>query len=279
MGHARLRGHHTRMWLWLDSFVPSIVDLTVPTFPVSHLSRKPRSLRCEPQQNLLENYPQFLVLLALSSVHRPVAGAIAGAIRLSGFIVYVIGYQVRTVELEKRVEFPGIDAERIYGRDFLGSLIKCKYIFLFCTPEILGYKFHFWKNQQCNDWLYVIMFILAVWEWRANGWGSHVLGACYLPFTPFFSLVYTAMISFQRSVDPSIHPSRLKFRSVRWIDIRWKVEEIFAESLSPFIYVLSRVAQTGNPAKRLNGGFGYLGLLGLVVMSTELSVRLLMSSA
>ncbi|CAN0466601.1 unnamed protein product [Ascophyllum nodosum] len=44
-------------------------------------------------QNILENYPQFLVLLALASVHRPTIAAIAGAIRLMGFVSYALGYQ------------------------------------------------------------------------------------------------------------------------------------------------------------------------------------------
>jgi glutathione S-transferase len=43
-------------------------------------------------QNVLENYPQFLALLGLASVHRPAAAAVLGAIRLVGFIGYVRGY-------------------------------------------------------------------------------------------------------------------------------------------------------------------------------------------
>ncbi|CAN0015706.1 unnamed protein product, partial [Hapterophycus canaliculatus] len=44
-------------------------------------------------QNVLENYPPFLMLLALSSVYRPKVAAVAGAIRLAGFVVYVINYR------------------------------------------------------------------------------------------------------------------------------------------------------------------------------------------
>lgn len=45
-------------------------------------------------QNVLENYPPFLVGLALASVHRPILAAVAGLIRLAGFVAYVKGYQV-----------------------------------------------------------------------------------------------------------------------------------------------------------------------------------------
>lgn len=48
-------------------------------------------------QNVLENYPAFLVLLGLASVNRPTVAAAAGAIRLAGFVAYVLGYRVRHV--------------------------------------------------------------------------------------------------------------------------------------------------------------------------------------
>ncbi|CAM9546710.1 unnamed protein product [Discosporangium mesarthrocarpum] len=35
--------------------------------------------------------------------------------------------------------------------------------------------------------------------------------------------------------------------------------------------------QSGDPAKRMKGAFGYFGLLGMIVMTGELSVRLLLS--
>lgn len=57
-------------------------------------------------QNVLENYPPFLVLLALSSVHRPTLGGLAGAVRLAGFVVYVISYRVR---------YPRVRACLVYG--------------------------------------------------------------------------------------------------------------------------------------------------------------------
>lgn len=47
-------------------------------------------------QNVLENYPQFIILLTLASVNRPAWGAAAGAMRLVGFVLYVKGYQVST---------------------------------------------------------------------------------------------------------------------------------------------------------------------------------------
>ncbi|CAN0326907.1 unnamed protein product [Ascophyllum nodosum] len=53
-------------------------------------------------QNVVENFPQFIVLLALGSVHRPIAAAVAGAIHLGGVIVYVINY--RTGDPEKRLK-------------------------------------------------------------------------------------------------------------------------------------------------------------------------------
>eukprot|EP00752_Nemacystus_decipiens_P014173 g12604.t1 len=51
-------------------------------------------------QNVLENYPAFLVLLVLSSAHRPTVGGLASAVRLAGFVVYVINY--RSGDPEKR---------------------------------------------------------------------------------------------------------------------------------------------------------------------------------
>ncbi|CAM9143789.1 unnamed protein product [Pylaiella littoralis] len=44
-------------------------------------------------QNILENYPAFLLLLGLASVHRPTLAAAGGAVRLAGFVAYVIGYR------------------------------------------------------------------------------------------------------------------------------------------------------------------------------------------
>ncbi|ETW07239.1 hypothetical protein H310_01804 [Aphanomyces invadans] len=43
-------------------------------------------------QNVLENLPVFLALLFVSSVYRPTWAAIAGFVRVVGFVVYVIGY-------------------------------------------------------------------------------------------------------------------------------------------------------------------------------------------
>ena len=45
-------------------------------------------------QNVMENYPQFIVLLTLASVKRPTLAAAAGALRLLGFVLYVKGYRV-----------------------------------------------------------------------------------------------------------------------------------------------------------------------------------------
>ena len=45
-------------------------------------------------QNVLENYPPYLLLLGLASVNRPTVAAAAGAVRLAGFVVYVISYRV-----------------------------------------------------------------------------------------------------------------------------------------------------------------------------------------
>ncbi|OQR81599.1 hypothetical protein THRCLA_23334 [Thraustotheca clavata] len=43
-------------------------------------------------QNMLENLPVFFTLLATSSIFRPGYAAIAGGIRVAGFIAYVQGY-------------------------------------------------------------------------------------------------------------------------------------------------------------------------------------------
>ncbi len=51
--------------------------------------------RSPTSQNLLENYPPFLLLLGLAAVNRPIVAGVAGAIRLAGFVAYVKGYQVR----------------------------------------------------------------------------------------------------------------------------------------------------------------------------------------
>ena len=50
--------------------------------------------RMAASQNVLENYPPYLLLLGLASVNRPTVAAVAGAIRLAGFVVYVISYRV-----------------------------------------------------------------------------------------------------------------------------------------------------------------------------------------
>lgn len=50
-------------------------------------------------QNVLENYPSFLLLLALASVTRPTVAGVAGAVRLAGFVVYVINYRVRIIRV------------------------------------------------------------------------------------------------------------------------------------------------------------------------------------
>ena len=44
-------------------------------------------------QNLLENYHVFLMLLALSCIEHPIAGAACGAVRLAGMVAYALGYQ------------------------------------------------------------------------------------------------------------------------------------------------------------------------------------------
>ncbi|CAM9917010.1 unnamed protein product, partial [Ectocarpus sp. 8 AP-2014] len=51
-------------------------------------------------QNVLENYPPFLLLLGLAAINRPTIAGVAGAVRLAGFVAYVIGY--RTGDPEKR---------------------------------------------------------------------------------------------------------------------------------------------------------------------------------
>ncbi|CAK4138071.1 unnamed protein product [Aphanomyces euteiches] len=43
-------------------------------------------------QNMVENLPVFLSLLIASSIYRPMWAALAGLIRVLGFIVYVISY-------------------------------------------------------------------------------------------------------------------------------------------------------------------------------------------
>ncbi|CAN0418234.1 unnamed protein product, partial [Ectocarpus sp. 13 AM-2016] len=47
-----------------------------------------------------ENYPSFLLLLGLAAINRPTIAGVAGAIRLAGFVAYVIGY--RTGNPDKR---------------------------------------------------------------------------------------------------------------------------------------------------------------------------------
>ncbi|KAL4087537.1 hypothetical protein PRIC1_013427 [Phytophthora ramorum] len=43
-------------------------------------------------QNILENIPIFLALLFTSSIYRPQVAAIAGFIRILGFVLYMRGY-------------------------------------------------------------------------------------------------------------------------------------------------------------------------------------------
>eukprot|EP00611_Tribonema_gayanum_P025666 TRINITY_DN590_c0_g1_i1.p2 TRINITY_DN590_c0_g1~~TRINITY_DN590_c0_g1_i1.p2 ORF type:complete len:162 (-),score=33.23 TRINITY_DN590_c0_g1_i1:380-865(-) len=54
--------------------------------PLNCLPRPP------PRQNILENYPPFLMLLAVGSTYRPALAAAFGALRLFGFISYYKGY-------------------------------------------------------------------------------------------------------------------------------------------------------------------------------------------
>ncbi|KAH9068543.1 hypothetical protein Ae201684P_004249 [Aphanomyces euteiches] len=62
-------------------------------------------------QNMVENLAVFLSLLVASSIYRPMWAAVAGLIRVLGFIVYVISYS------------SGVPEKRLYGSfGFLGLI-------------------------------------------------------------------------------------------------------------------------------------------------------------
>ena len=61
--------------------------------PESHKNANEFNCVQRAHQNMLENYPQFLLLMGIASIHRPTLAAAAGAIRLVGFVLYALGYQ------------------------------------------------------------------------------------------------------------------------------------------------------------------------------------------
>ncbi|CAN0350481.1 unnamed protein product [Ascophyllum nodosum] len=89
---------------WTYFLLPSpTFKVRYPTMYADKSDTNAEAFNCyqRAHQNILENYPQFLVLLALASVHRPIIAAIAGAIRLMGFVSYALGYQ--TGDPDKRL--------------------------------------------------------------------------------------------------------------------------------------------------------------------------------
>lgn len=97
----------SRLQLWKVQILSNSAQLPISRqFNPTILPARPRpqylfpyvnaTLRRSPtSQNILENYPSFLLLLGLASVNRPMVAGVAGAIRLAGFVAYVIGYRVR----------------------------------------------------------------------------------------------------------------------------------------------------------------------------------------
>ncbi|CAM9542751.1 unnamed protein product [Phaeothamnion confervicola] len=59
----------------------------------SHKDAKAFNCYQRAHQNVLENYPAFLVMMTLATLDRPLPAAVAGAVRLAGFVMYVKGYQ------------------------------------------------------------------------------------------------------------------------------------------------------------------------------------------
>lgn len=69
-------------------------DVKYPTMYLPEEHKNGKAFNCvqRAHQNCLENYPQFLMLLAIGAINRPHIAAVLGAIRVVGFLVYIISY-------------------------------------------------------------------------------------------------------------------------------------------------------------------------------------------
>eukprot|EP00924_Labyrinthula_sp_SR-Ha-C_P015821 snap_masked-scaffold_4-processed-gene-10.16-mRNA-1 protein AED:0.42 eAED:0.42 QI:0/-1/0/1/-1/1/1/0/144 len=61
--------------------------------PPGHKNEKEFNSAQRAHQNVLENYPQFLALLAIASINRPTVAAAVGTVRLIAFVLFMTGYQ------------------------------------------------------------------------------------------------------------------------------------------------------------------------------------------
>mmetsp|Transcript_1663 Transcript_1663/g.2476 ORF Transcript_1663/g.2476 Transcript_1663/m.2476 type:complete len:145 (-) Transcript_1663:54-488(-) len=69
-------------------------NVPVPTMYADSSNPHATEFNCvqRAHQNILENYPPFLLLMTTGSIFHPGVAAVLGAIRLNGFIFYVRGY-------------------------------------------------------------------------------------------------------------------------------------------------------------------------------------------
>mmetsp|Transcript_16097 Transcript_16097/g.18227 ORF Transcript_16097/g.18227 Transcript_16097/m.18227 type:complete len:145 (+) Transcript_16097:108-542(+) len=70
-------------------------EIKYPTMyaPETHKNAKEFNCIQRAHQNILENYPVFLLTMFMASLKRPHVAAVLGLIRLLGFIAYAVGYQ------------------------------------------------------------------------------------------------------------------------------------------------------------------------------------------
>ncbi|KAH7474445.1 hypothetical protein PRIC1_013426 [Phytophthora ramorum] len=78
-------------------------------------------------QNVLENLPLFYAMLATSSIYRPTIAAVAGVVRIAGFVMYVKGYSSGD---------PGKRRQGNFG--YLGTLVMLG-LSLEAALRLLGY--------------------------------------------------------------------------------------------------------------------------------------------
>lgn len=93
------------------------LGVTYPTMylPDEHKHAKEFNCTQRAHQNCLENYPPFLMLLAIGSLNRPYVAAGLGLIRVLGFLVYIQGYNTGNPDKRMRGAFGYIGLVGLLG--------------------------------------------------------------------------------------------------------------------------------------------------------------------